>query len=175
MSLNTNITNLQEILDKVNTLPSAGENLESELDSQSILISEQNAKIAELADVLANKASGGNIKYDTCTISINLRAGTLFGYCMTCFDGEKILQKYNFSTNNLGSITVTDVICGSTFSIIWDTTNGEISTNTSNLVMINSITNKGSMFIAPTQPGTSSLIQVASTGSGGTHNGGSND
>ena len=91
MSLNTNITNLQEILDKVNTLPSA-ENLENELNSQSALISEQSAKIAELADVLANKAGNKNIQYDTCTISINPANGSLFGYCMTCFDGEKIIN-----------------------------------------------------------------------------------
>lgn len=90
MSLNTNITNLQEILDKVNTLPSA-ENLENELNSQSALISEQNAKIAELANVLANKAGNKNTKYDTCTISIKPISGSLFGYCMTCFDDEKVV------------------------------------------------------------------------------------
>ncbi len=77
MSLNTNITNLQEILDKVNTLPSA-ENLENELNSQSILISEQNAKIAELANVLANKAGGGSGKdIETCTCTIYLESPTM--------------------------------------------------------------------------------------------------
>lgn len=173
MSLNTNITNLQEILDKVNTLPSA-ENLENELNSQSALISEQNAKIAELANVLANKAGNKNTKYDTCTISIKPISGSLFGYCMTCFDDEKVVQKYNFSISNLGNVTISDVICGSTFSIIWDIANGEVSTN--NLVRVNSIANKGAMYIAPTQPGTSSVIQIVSSSSGGgpTHGGGSN-
>lgn len=70
MSLNTNITNLQEVLNKVNTLPSA-ENLEDELNSQSALISEQNAKIAELADILANKASGGST-LKTCMVTVNI-------------------------------------------------------------------------------------------------------
>lgn len=77
MSLNTNITNLQEILDKVNTLPSA-ENLENELNSQSALISEQNAKIAELANILANKTGGGSGKdIETCTCTIRLEAPTM--------------------------------------------------------------------------------------------------
>lgn len=70
MSLNTNITNLQEVLNKVNTLPSA-ENLEGELNSQSALISEQNTKIAELADILANKASGGST-LKTCMVTVNI-------------------------------------------------------------------------------------------------------
>lgn len=164
MSLNTNITNLQEVLNKVNTLPSA-ENLKDELNSQSALISEQNAKIAELANVLANKAGNKNTKYDTCTISIKPISGSLFGYCMTCFDDEKVVQKYNFSISNLGNVTISDVICGSTFSIIWDIANGEVSTN--NLVRVNSIANKGAMYIAPTQPGTFSVIQIVSSSSGG--------
>lgn len=176
MNLKTNITNLQEILDKVNNLPSSEpqENLEEELNTQSILLEEQNAKIAELANVLANKAGNKNTKYDTCTISIKPISGSLFGYCMTCFDDEKVVQKYNFSISNLGNVTISDVICGSTFSIIWDTANGEVSTN--NLVRVNSIANKGAMYIAPTQPGTSSVIQIVSSNSGGgpIHGGGSN-
>lgn len=77
MSLNTNITNLQEILNKVNTLPSA-ENLEDELNSQSSLISEQNTKIAELAEILASKAGGGSGKdIETCTCTIHLEAPTM--------------------------------------------------------------------------------------------------
>ena len=80
MSLNTNITNLQEILDKVNNLPNSEpqENLEEELNAQSILLEEQNAKIAELANVLANKASGGSGKdIETCTCTIYLEAPTM--------------------------------------------------------------------------------------------------
>lgn len=71
MSLNTNITNLQEILDKVNTLPSA-ENLEDELNSQSALISEQNTKIAELAQVLAGKAGSYENSGGSSTISVTI-------------------------------------------------------------------------------------------------------
>lgn len=164
MSLNTNITNLQEVLDKVNTLPNT-ENLEDELNSQSALISEQNTKIAELANVLANKVNNKNIKYDTCTVSITPAGGSLFGYCMTCFNGEKVLQKYNFSPDNLGSVTITDVICGSTFSIISRVDN--CSLTFTNLIEVDSIWSKGAIFITPTQPGTIATIQIGSDFSGG--------
>ena len=81
MSLNTNITNLQEILDKVNNLPSSEpqENLEEELNAQSILLGEQNAKIAELVNVLANKASGGST-LKTRNVTVNIDEGyTILG------------------------------------------------------------------------------------------------
>lgn len=175
MSLNTNITNLQEILNKVNTLPSA-ENLEDELNSQSTLIAEQNAKIAELAEALANKQASVK-KYDTCTIGITSIGGKLLGYCATCFDGENVVYKYNFSSNNLGNITITDVICGSVFSVIQEATKGEIIT-TDGLAVIHSISDKGSMFIAPATPGVSAMIQISSSSSGGgggpIHGGGDN-
>lgn len=166
MSLNTNITNLQEVLNKVNTLPTA-ENLEDELDSQSILISEQNAKIAELTEVLANKASGSSgqdIKYDTCTVSINPLSGKLFGYCFNCFDGEKVLQKYDFSNDDLGSVIITDVICGSTFSIISLVIN--VSLFTTNVTTVGSMNPRGGIFIAPTQPGSIATIQIGAEGGG---------
>lgn len=170
MSLNTNITNLQEILDKVNNLPSSEpqENLEEELNTQSALISEQNAKIAELAEVLANKASGSSgqdIKYDTCTVSINPLGGKLFGYCFNCFDGEKVLQKYDFSNDDLGSVIITDVICGSTFSIISIVTN--VSLFTTNVTTVGSLNQRGGIFIAPTQPGSIATIQIGADFVGG--------
>jgi hypothetical protein len=56
--LKQNTTTIQELLDTINTLPTA-ENLDTELSAQTTLISEQDAKIAELAQVLAGKAGGG--------------------------------------------------------------------------------------------------------------------
>lgn len=170
MSLNTNITNLQEILDKVNNLPNSEpqESLEEELNAQSILLEEQNAKITELAEALANKAGNKNIKYDTCSVAITLASGSLFGYCMTCFDGEKVVQRYDFSTNNLGSIAITDVICGSTISIISSVNSGYSAFN--DLIEVGSISSKGSILIAPTQPGAYAQIRI-----GGASGGGSDD
>lgn len=55
--LKQNTTTIQELLDTINALPEE-ENLGAELSTQSSLISEQDAKIAELAQVLADKAGG---------------------------------------------------------------------------------------------------------------------
>jgi hypothetical protein len=57
--LQQNSVNLQEILNTVNALPEE-ENLGAELSTQSNLILEQDAKIAELAQILAGKAGGGS-------------------------------------------------------------------------------------------------------------------
>lgn len=61
MSIKNNITSLQSLLEKVNALPEAtdGENLDVEISTQENLLAEQDAKIAELAQVLTSK-SGGN-------------------------------------------------------------------------------------------------------------------
>ena len=57
--LKQNTTTIQEILNTINSLPSV-EDLNEELETQSNLLSEQDAKIAELAEILANKAAGGS-------------------------------------------------------------------------------------------------------------------
>lgn len=58
MSIKNNTTSLQSLLEMVNSLPEA-ENLDTEILTQTTLLSEQDAKIAELAQVLAGKAGGG--------------------------------------------------------------------------------------------------------------------
>lgn len=60
--LKQNTTTIQELLNTINSLPEAGtqENLDAELATQSNIISEQDAKIAELAEILAGKAGGGS-------------------------------------------------------------------------------------------------------------------
>ena len=50
------------------------ENLEEELNAQSILLEEQNAKITELAEALANKASGSPT-LKTCNVTVNIDEG----------------------------------------------------------------------------------------------------
>ncbi len=54
MSIKQNITSLQNLLEQVNSLPEV-ENLDTEISTQSTLLSEQDAKIAELAEILAGK------------------------------------------------------------------------------------------------------------------------
>jgi hypothetical protein len=51
-----NTTSLQEVLEVLQT-KAAGENLDEEISTQSTLITEQDAKLAELAEILSNKAA----------------------------------------------------------------------------------------------------------------------
>jgi hypothetical protein len=82
MSIKQNITSLQNLLEQVNALPDAGvaENLDAELNTQTTLLSEQDAKIAELAQVLAGKAGGGSCNLNVANITIDGRYGTTFRY-----------------------------------------------------------------------------------------------
>lgn len=82
MSIKNNIANLQNLLETVNALPEAsnGENLEAEISTQATLLSEQDAKIAELAQVLAGKAGSGSGNLNTANITVNISYGTTFRY-----------------------------------------------------------------------------------------------
>lgn len=140
--------------------------IDNELDAQSTLLSEQDAKIAELAEILSGKAGGGsgNSSYDTCTISIEEASGLLYGYCATCFDGKDITYKYNFLSSSLGNITITDVICGSPLSIICRVYRGSILYQ--NLTLVNNIYNCA-ILIAPNQAETIATIQIGAANDGG--------
>lgn len=59
MNILSNTNLLNSLLEQANSLPDV-ENLDEEISAQSELISEQDAKIAELAEVLAGKAGGSN-------------------------------------------------------------------------------------------------------------------
>lgn len=56
MSIKNNTTSLQSVLEALSN-KTAGENLDEEISAQETLISEQDAKIAELAEILSSKAS----------------------------------------------------------------------------------------------------------------------
>jgi hypothetical protein len=159
--LKQNTTTIQELLDTINTLPTA-ENLDTELSSQTTLISEQDAKIAELAQVLAGKAGGGDkVSYDTCTVSITVQSGMLYGYCATCFDGEEVIYKYAFSGGLGNIIMIEDVICGSSFSLIHSVGNGSVLS--SNLVDVGIMNQRGSIFIAPNYAGAHATITIGNS------------
>lgn len=105
MSIKQNITSLQSLLEVVNALPEAsnGENLDVEISTQATLLSEQDAKIAELAQVLAGKTGGGGgsssgnietITVDCSTIDM-LEPGSEIIY----LDGTMTLRRENLSKN----------------------------------------------------------------------------
>lgn len=68
MSIKNNTTSLQSLLEAVNALPEA-ENLDTEISTQTTLLSEQDTKIAQLAEILASKASGSSSSDELCTIT----------------------------------------------------------------------------------------------------------
>lgn len=119
-NLNNNTAKLEALLATVNALPDAGvqENLNNEISTQTALLADQGAKIAELTEILSNKASGGNASggngfednTDTCDIQItsDYFIGGI-GYYGT--DGHKV---WNYSTTS-ASISA---ICGSVVYII---------------------------------------------------------
>ena len=93
--LKQNTTTIQELLDAINNLPEA-ENLDTELSTQAILLSEQDAKIAELAQVLAGKASGS---------STDAEDGLLMG-TLTDYSNDRVtsIKNYAFYEDNITSV-----------------------------------------------------------------------
>lgn len=71
--LQNNTLELQNILETINNLPnnsSSSENLDAEISTQQTLIAEQDAKIAELAQVLVSKAGSSENNFKTAEITI---------------------------------------------------------------------------------------------------------
>jgi hypothetical protein len=162
--LQSNNTDLQTVLQTLQT-KAAGENLDSELNTQSTLLLEQDTKIAELAEVLANKAGGGSVSYDTCTVKIDTLNGTLYGYSVTCFDGSEVVYKYDFNSSGLGeNITLTDVICGSSIAIMHKVNSGVVEC--SNITSVDCHNGIGSILIAPNDNGTMGTIRIGNNSGG---------
>lgn len=98
MSIKQNITNLQNLLAQVNALPEA-ENFDIEISTQSTLLSEQDTKIAELAEILNSKATSGGISIKTCTVNISTTGkdygfGSEYGTIVyTAFENGKMVAK----------------------------------------------------------------------------------
>lgn len=102
--LQRNTATIQSLINKINTLPedtssSSSENLDDEISTQTVLLSEQEAKIAELAEILADKASGNSgDSPNLCDVS--LKAYLPWGdspsceiFIYTTFENSKIVTK----------------------------------------------------------------------------------
>lgn len=77
MSIKTNTISLQSLLEQVNALPEA-ENLDAEISTQTTLLSEQDAKIAELAQVLADKTSGSTSSIEVCNVQVGFTSYDIY-------------------------------------------------------------------------------------------------
>lgn len=163
MSIKNNTASLQDLLDKVNALPEA-ENLDAELDTQSTLLSEQDAKIAELAQVLAGKVGGGSTSYDTCTVVINTITSA-HQYCFTCFENGEIVYKQQASDSSISSpIAIEKVICNSYFLIAHRI--GLYKVQYDNLTVVDASV-VGVTCIAPSQAGAVAYITIDNPDTGG--------
>lgn len=98
ITIKNNTTSLQELLGRVSALQGAGgnsgENLDNELNAQATLLEEQSAKIAELTNILAGKASGGNTgtNVETCIGTIEPWGSLLYGTNVQIFYLDKNLN-----------------------------------------------------------------------------------
>lgn len=113
--LQTNLTNLQEILDKVNNLPENGENninLDEELAIQKTLLLEQEEKIKQLSDNLYNK-----LKAETCTVTLMWESGGLEDHPIYYLNQDFDLSyEWTFDIHENAGMTIT-VIKNSIISI----------------------------------------------------------
>lgn len=112
--LQSNNTDLQGVLELLQT-KAVGENLNEEISTQTALLLEQDAKIAELAEILTSKASGSDSSDSIQTCTVTLTAFNyigLIGY--TVYENNSIVT-YSTDSATIGSNTIimNNVICGS--------------------------------------------------------------
>jgi hypothetical protein len=115
--LQLNNTTLQTILNKINELPeeSGGIDIDEELITQETLLSDQDAKLAELAEILSNKASASP-GLQTCNVTITSVHCAIQEYFATAFtESDGIVPLYLDETGSQipTSFTLSNVVCGS--------------------------------------------------------------
>ena len=111
MSISNNTQKLQSLMDKINALPEA-ENLDEEISTQETLISEQDAKIAELAEILAGKASVSYPVLSNPATSENLQEGyqlidgngNIIIGTHVCSEGSEIVDTCTITIERITSI-----------------------------------------------------------------------
>lgn len=137
MSIKTNTTSLQNLLEQVNALPEVGsvelpevENLDTEISTQSTLLLEQDAKIAELAQVLAGKASSSENNFKTAKITIQ-SSSRIISVVYTGI-GENMTPTARYSYIGGGSTIIT-ALQGTSIIVLVDSI---VSTQTSGAVRI---------------------------------------
>lgn len=153
MSIKTNTTSLQDLLESVNALPEA-ENLDTEISTQSTLLSEQDAKIAELAQVLTGKAGGnGDTSIKTCTVTVESDFFMRHNYgstiLMTAYEDNKFVNKeHSIRTcpdSSSNSLTFDNIIKNSPIILVFRNYS-MVGYETIELTKVNSWLNKDVMY-----------------------------
>lgn len=93
--------------------------IDEEIINQSTLLSEQNAKIAELAEVLAGKAAGsGETSIATCDVTVTQSGLPIRNYYTTAFtESEGIFLLTNDVHGPNTPFVLQNVVCGSTITL----------------------------------------------------------
>lgn len=129
LSIKNNTTIIQDLLEQVNSLPEA-ESLDTEILTQSTLLSEQDAKIAELAQVLAGKASNSENNFKTAEITIQSPSQTIISVVYTDVENMVPTAKYLYVAGESIVITALQgtsiIVCAS--SVMDVTTSGAVRT-----------------------------------------------
>lgn len=128
--LYSNTTDLQEVLQILQTKAtgaSNGENLDVEISTQATLLSEQDAKIAELAQVLAGKASSSENNFKTAEITIQ-SSNRIISVVYTGIENMTPTARYSYVAG--GSVVIT-ALQGTSIIVFVES---HMSTNTSGAV-----------------------------------------
>jgi hypothetical protein len=110
-------------MDKINALPEA-ENLDEEISTQTTLISEQDDKIAELADILSSKTSGSNSpSIETTSVIIrNTTSYPIYYVTGTTLNEDGMLTAYyNYNYTNQTTEFSFDTVINAPICIFFET------------------------------------------------------
>ena len=99
------------------------------LQSANSEVADQEAKLIEIAELLQGKAMGGSgASVETCTVTITEQSGVHCKYNYTSFDNGAITA-HDSTEFYRATVTVENVVCGSTITVMYNTTIPGISTS----------------------------------------------
>lgn len=165
---------LTSIADKIRVLSGAEgamtpAQMDGNLGEVNTEVVDQADLIAQIASALEGKASNsGSISYDTCAVTITIPGGILYGYCATCFEEGNIIYKHGWNSTGLGGITIPNVICGSSFTLLHEVNNGNVGYY--NTELVGKLNNIGSIFIAPSSSEMYAMIEIGQSSGGASQN-----
>lgn len=135
------------------------EELDNEIVAQTTLISEQDAKIAELAEVLSGKAGGGSSssrEIDVCNLTIS-SFNDIHHLSYTAYENNAIVAKCITSAST--NFTLLNVVCGSAISF-YNSYDFNGFTHSSDSKFLGRMSNHILTLSAPTVPNIDATITI---------------
>ena len=117
-NLSTNTASLQDILEKVNALPNAGEDVTAETETYTELLTDLEAAV----DALPDAGSGSSV--ETCSVRIyTTKSSTaLLGYATQNIQGEPVYMYNRDATASAFDVTLTDIPTNGVITVFLDYT-----------------------------------------------------